>query len=40
MPGLLYPLPVPKKPWQHIAMDFESFPMAKSGHDLAFVIID
>jgi predicted aspartyl protease len=39
-PGLLHPLPVPDRPWQHIAMDFKSFPTAKSGHDSAFVVID
>ena len=39
-PGLLNPLPVPDRPWQHISMDFRSFPKDKSGHDAAFVVVD
>jgi transposase InsO family protein len=39
-PGFLHPLPVPERPWQHVAMDFKSFPKAKSGHDAAYVVID
>ena len=39
-PGLLNPLPVPDRLWQHISMDFRSFPKDKSGHDAAFVVVD
>lgn len=39
-PGLLNPLPVPSRPWQHISMDFRSFPKDKHGFDAALVIVD
>lgn len=39
-PGLLKPLPIPDYPWQHISMDFRSFPPDKSGYDAAFVVVD
>jgi transposase InsO family protein len=39
-PGLLHPLPVPTRPWQHITMDFKSFPKDKHGYDTAYVVID
>jgi transposase InsO family protein len=39
-PGLLNPLPIPNRPWQHIAMDFRSFPTDKHGFDAAFVVVD
>jgi transposase InsO family protein len=39
-PGLLNPLPVPERPWQHIAMDFRSFPKDKHGYDTVWVVID
>jgi transposase InsO family protein len=39
-PGLLQPLPIPERPWQHISMDFKSFPPDKSGHDMIFVVVD
>jgi hypothetical protein len=39
-PGLLKPLPVPQRPWQHITMDFQSFPSDTHGYDTVFVIID
>jgi hypothetical protein len=39
-PGLLHPLPVPERPWQHIAMDFKSFPVDKHGYDTTYVVID
>ena len=40
MPKMLYPLPVPDRPWQHIAMDFKSFAKVKDGYNARFVIID
>jgi transposase InsO family protein len=39
-PGLLRPLPIPERPWQHIAMDFKSFPKDKHGNDMIYVVID
>jgi transposase InsO family protein len=39
-PGLLNPLPIPERPWQHISMDFRSFPKDRHGYDSVFVIVD
>lgn len=39
-PGLLQPLPIPHRPWQHISMDFRSFPKDKRGFDTVFVVVD
>jgi transposase InsO family protein len=39
-PGLLNPLPVPERPWQHISMDFRTFPKDKHGYDAVFVVVD
>jgi hypothetical protein len=39
-PGLLQPLPIPERPWQHISMDFKSFPKDKKGYDTILVVID
>lgn len=39
-PGLLQPLPIAERPWQHISMDFRSFPTDKKGYDAALVIVD
>jgi transposase InsO family protein len=39
-PGLLHLLPVPDRPWQHISMDFKSFPRDKKGYDSILVIVD
>ena len=39
-PGLLHPLPVPDRPWQHISMDFHMFPRDKHGYDNVLVIVD
>lgn len=38
-PGLLKPLPIPDRPWQHISVDFKEFPPAKSRHDMLIVFI-
>ena len=39
-PGLLHPLPVPEHPWQHICVDFKSFPLDKEGYNTIIVFID
>ncbi len=39
-PGLLRPLPVPDRPWQHVTMDFNSFSRDKHGFDVIYVVID
>lgn len=39
-PGLLHPLPIPSRPWQHISMDFKSFPVSKRGFDCLLVVVD
>jgi hypothetical protein len=39
-PGLLKPLPIPQRPWQHVSMDFQSFPKDKHGYDTIFVVVD
>lgn len=39
-PGMLHPLPVPQRPWQHITMDFKSAPKDKHGFDNIYVVID
>lgn len=39
-PGMLHPLPVPQRPWQHLSMDYKSFPVDKHGYDCLFVVMD
>ncbi|KAJ5099347.1 Retrovirus polyprotein [Penicillium argentinense] len=39
-PGLLQPLPIPGRPWQHITMDFRSFPKDRHGFDNVCVFVD
>ena len=39
-PGLLRPLPIPQRPWQHISVDFKSFPKDKRGYDNCMVVVD
>jgi transposase InsO family protein len=39
-PGLLHPLPVPDRPWQHITVDFKSCPESKSGHNMVAIFVD
>ncbi|KAJ3557675.1 hypothetical protein NPX13_g9881 [Xylaria arbuscula] len=38
--GLLRPLPIPDRPWQHISMDFKTMPKDKLGYDAVLVIVD
>ena len=39
-PGLLHPLPIPQYRWQHICVDFKSFPPDKQGYNSIAVFID
>ena len=39
-PGYLHPLPIPQRPWQHLTMDYKSFPTDKDGFDMLFVVMD
>ena len=39
-PGLLKPLPVPDRPWQHMAADFKNFPRDSKGYNTVCVIIN
>lgn len=39
-PGLLHPLPIADRPWQHICVDFKSQPKDKKGFDNVCVFID
>lgn len=39
-PGLLHPLHIPSRPWQHLSMDFKSFPKSKAGNDAILVFVD
>ena len=39
-PGLLKPLPIGERCWQHISFDFKSFPKDKQGFDNVFVVVD
>uniref|UniRef100_A0A8C5MI68 Gypsy retrotransposon integrase-like protein 1 n=1 Tax=Leptobrachium leishanense TaxID=445787 RepID=A0A8C5MI68_9ANUR len=38
--GLLQPLPVPERPWSHLAMDFLVELPPSSGHTVIFVVVD
>ena len=39
-PGLLHLSEIPNRPWEHITMDFRSFPKHKNGFDAVFVVVD
>jgi hypothetical protein len=39
-PGLLHPLPIPARPYQHLTMDFTELPLDENGYDYAFVVVD
>ena len=39
-PGLLHPLPIPERVWQHISADFKAFPKDRKGFDNALVVVD
>ncbi len=39
-PGLLYPLLVPKRLWQHITVDFKHCPESKVGNNIIALFVD
>jgi len=39
-PGLLHPLPIPDRPWQHISVDFKKCPESKAGHNMVAIFVD
>jgi hypothetical protein len=39
-PGLLQPLPILDRPWQHISIDFRSFPKDKKRFNTVLIIVD
>jgi hypothetical protein len=39
-PGLLHPLPVPKRPWQYITIDFKYCPNNKAGNNIITLFVD
>ena len=39
-PGLLRPLPIPDRPWQHISMDFKEMPPDHKGMNMVCVFVD
>ncbi len=39
-PGLLYPLLVPKRPWQYIIVDFKYYPESKAGNNIIALFVD
>jgi len=39
-PGLLHPLPIRERCWQHVSFDFKAMPKDRNGNDNVFVIID
>ena len=39
-PGLLKPLPIPDRPWQHISMDFHELPTDRNGYNMVLVLVD
>ena len=39
-PGLLRPLPIPDRPWQHISIDFKEMPPDRDGMNMVYVFVD
>ena len=39
-PRLLKPLPIPKRPWQHISIDFYELPTDRDGYDIVIILVD
>jgi hypothetical protein len=39
-PGLLKPLPIPERPWQHISIDFHELPVDRNGYDMVIILVN
>src|ERR1035437_10396285 len=39
-PGLLHPLPVPDRPWQHVLVDFKKCLESKNGHNIVAIFVN
>ena len=39
-PGLLKPLPIPERPWQHISIDFHELPTDRNRYNIAMIVVD
>ncbi len=39
-PGLLHPLPVPKRLWQHVTVDFKHCLESKAGNNMIALFVD
>ena len=39
-PGLLKPLPIPEKPWQHISIDFHELLVDRNGYNTVLILVD
>src|SRR5579862_4436921 len=39
-PGLLHPLPVPGRPWEHVSVDFKKCPESRRRHNMIAVFVD
>ena len=39
-PGLLKPLPIPERPWQHISIDFYELPIDRDGYDIVIILVN
>jgi hypothetical protein len=40
IPGLLKPLPIPERPWQHVSMDFHELPADRNRYDTVLILVD
>jgi hypothetical protein len=38
--GLLKPLLIPKRSWQHVSIDFHEVPIDRNGYDIVMLIVD
>jgi hypothetical protein len=38
--GLLKPLPILERPWQHISIDFYKLPTDRDGYDIVMILVN
>jgi len=38
--GLLKPLPIPERPWQHIFIDFYKLPTDRDGYNMVIILVN